>query len=100
MGLVNNPEATRLTGNSASPLSMASPDSTTQLEHSSLLESTLFESSGYTESPHVNLGNNTPNLQPVQSLPERHHGENHYELAFELAHVTSPSFMAISALTL
>jgi len=80
---------TRLAGNTAPPVSMAAPDLTAQNERNSVLESTLFESNGHTESLQVNLGNNAPNLQPVQRLPERHHGENHYELAFELAHESS-----------
>lgn len=72
-------------GNTENSLLVAPPDSMASPESMALLESINRNM----ELPHVNLGNNAPDLQPAQRLPERHHGENHYELAYELAHQSS-----------
>lgn len=74
-------------GNSAITAAAAPLDSMAMTEPMAiaLLESVNVDM----ELPHVNLGDNSHDLQPVQKLPERDHGENHYELAFELAHQES-----------
>ena len=82
-----DPAITGQSGNSAITVAASSFESMTMPEPAAtaLLESV----NANMELPHLNLDNSTHELQPVQTLPERDHGENHYELAFELAHQES-----------
>jgi len=82
------PAITGQTGSSVISLAAVPLDSTAMPQAMEPMAS-LDSVKGNMELPHISLDNSALDLQPAQTLPERDHGENHYELAFELAHQES-----------